>query len=67
MVAHALLAGASPTVEPEALLRSVGDVFAMFGRETQDSGNVSYGVDVGGRHTAVPRSVAVSTGQLAPT
>jgi serine/threonine-protein kinase len=33
---------------PESFLQSVGHVFARFGVPTQDSGNVSYGVDVGG-------------------
>jgi serine/threonine protein kinase len=32
---------------PSEYLRSVGTVFAEFGRQTQDSGNVSYGVQVG--------------------
>ncbi len=30
-------------------LRACGEVFARFGEETQDSGNISYGVDVAGR------------------
>jgi serine/threonine-protein kinase len=33
---------------PSPYLRSVGTVFAEFGARTQDSGNVSYGVDVTG-------------------
>src|SRR5262244_1033395 len=32
---------------PEQYLRSVGTVFAEFGALTQDSGNVSYGVQIG--------------------
>ena len=30
-------------------LGACGEVFARFGEETQDSGNISYGVDIGGR------------------
>ena len=30
-------------------LRACGEVFARFGEETQDSGNISYGVEVAGR------------------
>jgi|SRR5262245_21609468 len=33
--------------QPEYYLRSVGTVFAEFGAPTQDSGNVSYGVQIG--------------------
>ena len=33
--------------QPEQYLRSVGRVFAEFGELTQDSGNVSYGVQIG--------------------
>src|SRR5215831_8525718 len=33
--------------QPEQYLRSVGTVFAEFGALTQDSGNVSYGVQIG--------------------
>jgi serine/threonine-protein kinase len=33
---------------PHQYLRSVGTVFAEFGERTQDSGNVSYGVEVAG-------------------
>jgi serine/threonine protein kinase len=33
--------------QPEQYLRSVGTVFAEFGAPTQDSGNVSYGVQIG--------------------
>ena len=35
------------TVDPDAWLASVGRVFARFDR--QDSGNVSFGVEAGGR------------------
>ena len=35
-----------PAIE---FLRACGEVFARFGEETQDSGNISYGVDVAGR------------------
>jgi serine/threonine-protein kinase len=34
---------------PDQYLRSVGTVFAQFGAPTQDSGNVSYGVELAGR------------------
>src|SRR5687768_17190148 len=34
-------------VAPADFLRAQGDVFAVFDRATQDSGNVSYGVRVG--------------------
>src|SRR5262245_13542096 len=33
---------------PDQYLRSVGTIFAEFGEHTQDSGNVSYGVEVAG-------------------
>jgi serine/threonine-protein kinase len=32
---------------PPAYLARVGHVFAVFGEKTQDSGNISYGVQVG--------------------
>jgi serine/threonine-protein kinase len=35
--------------QPEQYLRSVGTVFAEFGALTQDSGNVSYGVQIGAK------------------
>jgi serine/threonine protein kinase len=35
--------------QPTAYVEQLGTVFAKFGADTQDSGNVSYGVDVGGR------------------
>lgn len=31
---------------PKAYLKAVGEIFAVFGPETQDSGNVSYGVEI---------------------
>lgn len=39
-----------PAIEqsPGDFLRSIGNIFAEFGAQTQDSGNVSYGVQVGG-------------------
>ena len=33
--------------EPDAYLDTVGRVFAVFNEDTQDSGNVSYGVQIG--------------------
>jgi serine/threonine-protein kinase len=33
--------------QPLTWIRNVGVVFARFGAETQDSGNISYGVDIG--------------------
>jgi serine/threonine protein kinase len=33
--------------QPDAYLRKVGTIFARFGADTQDSGNISYGVAVG--------------------
>lgn len=32
---------------PPAYLTSVGHIFAVFGEKTQDSGNISYGIQVG--------------------
>ena len=45
-------------------LGACGEVFARFDLETQDSGNISYGVDVGGRRFFVktPGEVGYSTG-----
>lgn len=47
---------------PRALLESVGAIFAVFDARTQDSGNVSFGVEVEGQRyfvkTAGDRSVA---------
>jgi serine/threonine-protein kinase len=36
------------TQQPADYLQSLGTVFAQFGADTQDSGNISYGVDAGG-------------------
>jgi len=44
---HPLLDGDVVDLAPEQYLRSVGTVFAEFGTPTQDSGNVSYGVQIG--------------------
>jgi serine/threonine-protein kinase len=46
---NALLARASIDEPAEAFLRSIGDVFAVFDARTQDSGNISYGVALGGQ------------------
>ena len=45
-------------------LRACGEVFARFGEATQDSGNISYGVEVAGRRFFVktPGEVGFSTG-----
>ena len=43
---HPLLECVFLDQQPEAYLRSVGVVFAEFGNLTQDSGNVSYGVQI---------------------
>ena len=45
---HPLTDCPATDLPPLDFLRSVGTVFAEFGANTQDSGNVSYGVDVGG-------------------
>ena len=44
-------------------LRACGEVFARFGEETQDSGNISYGVEVAGRRFFVktPGDLGFST------
>lgn len=44
---HLLLERPAIDVPPGEYLRAVGTVFAEFGANTQDSGNVSYGVQVG--------------------
>jgi serine/threonine-protein kinase len=44
---HPLLDCASIDQPPDVYLRAVGEVFAEFGRLTQDSGNHSYGVRIG--------------------
>ena len=38
-----------PDLAPAAYLAEVGRIFAVFDARTQDSGNVSYGVEAGGR------------------
>jgi serine/threonine-protein kinase len=45
-MAHTLLDCQVINEQPEQYLGSVGDVFAEFGELTQDSGNVSYGVQI---------------------
>ena len=47
-MAHPLLDVQRIDQEPEPYLRSIGDVFAVFD-ETQDSGNISYSVQVAGK------------------
>lgn len=44
---HPLLGCSAIDQPPRKYLRAVGAVFAEFGAQTQDSGNVSYGVQVG--------------------
>jgi serine/threonine-protein kinase len=46
-MSHALLD--CPAIErlPELFLHTIGQVFAGFGAQTQDSGNISYGVEIG--------------------
>ena len=46
-MAHPLLDVARIDQPPAAYLKSVGRVFAVYGEATQDSGNVSYGVQIG--------------------
>jgi serine/threonine protein kinase len=45
-MSHPLLDCASIDRQPDSYLRSVGMVFAEFGDQTQDSGNVSYGIQI---------------------
>ena len=45
---HPLLDCAAVDGSPDQYLRSIGTVFAEFGRLTQDSGNLSYGVRIDG-------------------
>jgi serine/threonine-protein kinase len=45
---NALLNSEAIHEPPNQYLRSVGTIFAEFGERTQDSGNVSYGVEVAG-------------------
>ncbi len=42
--------GARPELTPADYLRGVGKVFCVFDARTQDSGNVSFGVEAAGRH-----------------
>src|SRR3712207_2793563 len=44
---HPLLDRESVDQPPEQYLSSVGAIFAEFGARSQDSGNISYGVQVG--------------------
>lgn len=46
-MSHPLLARERIDQSPEQYLRSVGVIFAEFGDQTQDSGNISYGVQIG--------------------
>ena len=45
-MAHVLLDCDTIDGDAEQYLRSAGDVFAEFGHLTQDSGNVSYGLQI---------------------
>jgi serine/threonine protein kinase len=47
-MAHPLLNRERIDPLPDAYLRSLGQVFAEYGEQTQDSGNISYGVQIGG-------------------
>ncbi len=47
-MSHPLLSCESINQLPGQFLRSVGNVFAVFGDQTQDSGNISYGVRIDG-------------------
>lgn len=46
-MSHPLIDCTATNLPPLEYLRSIGTVFAEFGTNTQDSGNVSYGVEVG--------------------
>lgn len=46
-MSHPLLARENSDMPPGEYLRSVGVLFAEFGENTQDSGNISYGVQIG--------------------
>ena len=46
-MSHPLLARERIDQPAEHYLRSVGLLFAEFGEQTQDSGNMSYGVQIG--------------------
>ena len=58
-----LLTTAATPLPAVEFLRACGEVFARFGEETQDSGNISYGVDVDGRRFFVktPGDLGLST------
>lgn len=58
-----LLTTAATALPATEFLRACGEIFARFGEETQDSGNISYGVDVGGRRFFVksPGDLGVCT------
>src|SRR5687768_6271281 len=45
-MAHPLLGVQEIQQAPDSYLASIGTVFAVFGENTQDSGNISYGVSV---------------------
>ena len=50
-------------VSPAEFLATAGRIFAVFGEETQDSGNVSYGVEVGERRLFVKTAGDPSDGR----
>ncbi len=61
------LAVARVDAAAEPFLRSVGRIVAVFGERTQDSGNLSYGVEIGGERYFVKtagRPVPVGAGRL---
>ena len=55
-----LLHDAHTSEAPEAFLDQQGTVFARFGSDTQDSGNISYGVQVDNRRFFVKTAGAPS-------
>lgn len=59
----ALLTARETPLPAVDFLRACGEIFARFGEETQDSGNISYGVEAGGRRFFVktPGEVGFST------
>ncbi len=58
-----LLTTAATALPATEFLRACGEIFARFGEETQDSGNISYGVEADGRRFFVktPGDLGVST------
>src|SRR5882757_9246646 len=46
-MSHPLLYRDFIAATPETYLAGIGDVFAVFGARTQDSGNISYGIRIG--------------------